>query len=665
LNLTVNSTLTSTTNTAICTNQLPYIWNGQSITTAGTYTANLTGISGCDSIATLNLTVNSTLTSTTNTTICTNQLPYSWNGQNITAAGTYTANLTSISGCDSIATLNLTVNSTLTSTTNTAICTNQLPYTWNGQNITAAGTYTANLISISGCDSIATLNLTVNSTLTSTTNTTICTNQLPYIWNGQSLTAAGTYTANLISAAGCDSIATLILAVSPTLTSTTNTTICSNQLPYTWNGKQYNIAGTYKETLVSAAGCDSVASLTLIVKSSSAKTENVSICADSYVLPNGTIAITSGVYKSTFVSLSGCDSIITTNLTLNTAPNLVVNNPVVDCKQASVDLTATDITAGSVADLTFSYFTDVAATKPLVNPGAVTTSGTYYIKAINAAGCSVVKPVNVQVSSIPTASISGSTICQGAKATLTVKLSGKPPFAITYTDSTTSHTVTAITGTTYQWQVSPATNATYTLISVSDAYCSNNSIGAAAVVTVIPSLSAVRYPDVITSANQPTPLKARLLGVNSSYKWSPGTGLNETGTVNPVFNYTQGMDYLINITSQSGCVVVDTQSVMLIARGPAANEPPDLWVPTAWSPHKKDGHNDYLFPFTRNIVELRYFRVFDRWGQLMFETNQLGVGWDGIYKGVPQVMDTYTWTVEAVGNDGTVFKRAGNAMLLR
>ncbi|MFL5748826.1 MAG: hypothetical protein ACJ751_29405, partial [Niastella sp.] len=633
-------------------------------TAAGTYTANLISTAGCDSIVTLVLSVSPTITSTTNTTICNNQLPYTWNGQSLTAAGTYKTNLISAAGCDSIATLVLTVSATLTSTTNTTICNNQLPYTWNVQSLIAAGTYTANLISTAGCDSIATLILIVSPTLTSTTNTTICNNQLPYTWNGQSLTAAGTYTANLIGVAGCDSIATLILTVNPMLTSTTNTTICSSQLPYTWNGNQYNASGTYKDTLLGAAGCDSVASLILIVKPSFTKTENVSTCADSYKLPNGTIATASGVYKSTFVSLIGCDSIIITDLMLNTAPNLVVNNPPVVCLQTSVNLTAPDITAGSDASLTFSYFTDAAATKLLANPGTVTASGSYYIKAVNAAGCSVVKPVNVQVSSIPTASIAGATVCQGAKATLTVKLIGKPPFTITYTDSATSHTVTAITGTTYQWQVSPATNATYTLTSVSDAYCSNNSIRAAAGVTVIPAVSAVRYPDVTTSANQPTPLKARSLGNNFNYKWSPGTGLSGTEIFDPVFNYTQRMDYLIYITSQSGCAVVDTQSVKLIARGQVTGLP-DLWVPTAWSPHKKDGHNDYLFPFTRNIVELRYFRVFDRWGQLMFETNQLGVGWDGVYKGVPQVMDTYTWTVEAVGNDGTVFKRAGNAMLLR
>jgi hypothetical protein len=49
----------------------------------------------------------------------------------------------------------------------------------------------------------------------------------------------------------------------------------------------------------------------------------------------------------------------------------------------------------------------------------------------------------------------------------------------------------------------------------------------------------------------------------------------------------------------------------------------------------------------------------------VFETNILRNGWDGIFQGQPQVMDTYTWTLEAIGEDGTYFKRAGNSVLIR
>src|SRR6201999_4277636 len=261
-------TVTSTTSISICTAQLPYSWNGNTYTAAGSYNVTLTSIAGCDSIATLNLTVNPTVTSTTGISICTGQLPYSWNGNTYTAAGSYNVTLTNVAGCDSVATLNLTVNSSVTSSTDITICNAQLPYSWNGQSYSGAGTYTVTLTNIAGCDSIATLNLTVNSSVTSSTDITICNAQLPYSWNGQSYNAAGSYNVTLTNVAGCDSIATLNLTVNSSVTSSTDITICNAQLPYSWNGQSYNAAGSYNVTLTNVAGCDSIATLNLTVNSS-------------------------------------------------------------------------------------------------------------------------------------------------------------------------------------------------------------------------------------------------------------------------------------------------------------------------------------------------------------------------------------------------------------
>jgi gliding motility-associated-like protein len=90
----------------------------------------------------------------------------------------------------------------------------------------------------------------------------------------------------------------------------------------------------------------------------------------------------------------------------------------------------------------------------------------------------------------------------------------------------------------------------------------------------------------------------------------------------------------------------------------------DIYVPKAWSPNG-DGHNDRIYPLCINIVELKFFRVFNRWGQLMFETSIIDYGWDGIYNGQPQVSDVYTWTLDATGIDGVRYRRAGNVWLAR
>lgn len=117
------------------------------------------------------------------------------------------------------------------------------------------------------------------------------------------------------------------------------------------------------------------------------------------------------------------------------------------------------------------------------------------------------------------------------------------------------------------------------------------------------------------------------------------------------------MQYLVRMTSTVGCLTIDTLLVNL-------NTAPVVFVPNAWTPNG-DGHNDYLYPLTINITELKYFRVFNRWGQKVFETNILGTGWDGNFNGRPQPIDVYTWTVEAVGSGGYIYKNSGKSALLR
>jgi gliding motility-associated-like protein len=472
---------------------LPYTWNGTSYNTAGTYTFTTSNAAGCDSIATLVLSVSNASTSTTNITRCSNQLPYTWNGTNYNAAGTYTFTTTNAAGCDSVAALVLSISNVSTSTTTVTRCSNQLPYTWNGTNYNASGTYTFTTNNAAGCDSVATLVLSISNVSTSTTSITRCSNQLPYTWNGSSYNAAGTYTFTTVNAAGCDSIATLVLTVSNTTTSTTSVIRCSNQLPYNWNGTNYNTAGTYTFNTTNAAGCDSVAKLVLIISNASVSTTNVTRCSDE--LPyiwNGKSLNAPGTYTFTTNNVAGCDSVAT----------LVFN--------------------------------------------------------------------------------------------------------------------------------------------------------------VVQATPGIRYPTVTADPNKPVQLTARNLGNNYTYEWKPQEGLNSYSVINPVFNNTRTVEYTIRLTPNNGCSLTDT----LLVKVQAPLPPEEIYVPKAWSPNN-DGHNDKLFPLTQNIRELKYFRIFNRWGQLVFETNAIGIGWDGIFNGKPQVIDVYTWTAEAVGISGKVIKRAGNSVLLR
>ena len=149
---------------AICEGSV-YSENGFNVSEAGTYTQTLQTVNGCDSIVTLNLTVNPFENTNTNLTaeICESST-YTENGFNLSEPGTYTQNLQTINGCDSIVTLTLTVNPTYNITIDASINEGET-YEENGFSESEAGTYVHTLQSEFGCDSVITLNLTVNSSL--------------------------------------------------------------------------------------------------------------------------------------------------------------------------------------------------------------------------------------------------------------------------------------------------------------------------------------------------------------------------------------------------------------------------------------------------------------------------------------------------------------------
>jgi gliding motility-associated-like protein len=428
------------------------------------------------------------------------------------------------------------------------------------------------------------------------------------------------------------------------------------------DGQTYNTSGIYTYTFANGICTDTVR-LSLTINNGSRIDTAATVC-NSYTWPrNGQTYNTSGIYTYTYVN-GTCTDTIKLNLTIQSAPNLIITNPAGVCSPGTIDITVPSITAGSDAGLTYSYWSNAAATIPLSNPNAISVSGTYYIKAVKQGSCSVIAPVKLTINAPPTVIIAGAgTICSGSSTVLTVSLTGTAPFRFTYTDGTNTFTVGPVATTTYQFTVEPVTNTTYTINSVTDAYCSSAGNLSSAVITVIPGLQPVRYPTLTTAPYTPLQLDARNLGTGYTYNWNPPTGLSSSSIKNPVFNYNRPTEYTIEITSPAGCTVVDSLRIIIRDNSPTSCNS-DIFVPRAWTPNG-DGHNDKLFPLTVCITELKYFRIFNRWGQLVFETNILGYGWDGIFRGSPQVSDVYTWTVEAVGVDGKHYKRTGTSVLLR
>ena len=162
-------------------------------------------------------------------------------------------------------------------------------YTENGFNVSEAGTYTQNLQTVNGCDSIVTLTLTINPVASTNLSAAIC-ESTTYTENGFNVSEAGTYTQNLRSVNGCDSVVTLALTVNPTYNIIIYASINEGET-YEENGFSESEAGTYVHTLQAENGCDSVITLNLTVNSSSSL-NNIANAIEVSLYPNPANAYT-------------------------------------------------------------------------------------------------------------------------------------------------------------------------------------------------------------------------------------------------------------------------------------------------------------------------------------------------------------------------------------
>ncbi len=244
-----------------------YFWvkTGLTYSNSGTYTATVPLYTGCDSVYTLNLTITANPGSSTSVSSCSN---YTWaqTGQTYSTSGAYSQTLTTAGGCDSIVTLNLTITPIAPTTIPMTSCVN---YLWpqTGITYTSSGLYSDTVTTAAGCDSIIKLSLTINQPSTATVTANSCTS---YLWalNGTTYSNSGTYAHTIPNVAGCDSVITLVLTINSVISTTQTANACSSYL-WTANNQMYTNSGTYTHTLTTAAGCDSIIQLTLILLSQS------------------------------------------------------------------------------------------------------------------------------------------------------------------------------------------------------------------------------------------------------------------------------------------------------------------------------------------------------------------------------------------------------------
>ena len=295
----------------ICSGET-YTWNESSYVKTGSYTQYFATQYGYDSIVTLHLTVGDLYSIEWSDTICAGET-LTWNAEAYTMPGSYTQSLVSRYGCDSIVTLHLIVGDLYDISIYDTICAGEI-YTWDGLQYTATGVYPRKYSSIEGCDSIVTLNLTVTETYDIEFTDTICAGET-YRWNSEKYTESGSYTQSFTTQYGCDSIVTLHLIVGDLYNVEWSDTICASET-LTWNAKTYTLPGSYTQSLVSRYGCDSIVTLHLTVGDLYDVSIYDTICVGETYTWDGIKYTTTGVYPRKYQSRYGCDSLVTLYLTV-------------------------------------------------------------------------------------------------------------------------------------------------------------------------------------------------------------------------------------------------------------------------------------------------------------------------------------------------------------
>lgn len=432
----------------------------------------------------------------------------------------------------------------------------------------------------------------------------------------------------------------------------------------------------------------------------------------------------SGNYTVTLISASskGCRDTISRQIEIVERPSLQVSNDTLICTIDTIRILAIANPSGTVVWTPDNSISNTGVFNPSVSPDVSTT---YYVTYTDTLNCSARDSVRVNVISQVNVNLNNdTTICRGDAVSLSATSNAltfewspsssldnpfSPNPVATPTNPVTVYTVTArvsqncfntaqVTITTVPYPAASATGDTVICIGgnallnasggsiyqwtppvflsssgIPNPVVQNPTTGVRYVVRVNdilgcpkPSFDTV-FVNVInvradagprdTSVVFGQPLQLNATG-GSSYQWTPPTWLSNPTVSNPVSRPENDIEYIVRVTDGPGCEGQDTIFVRLF-RLPAG-----LQVPTAFSPNG-DGLNDIFKPIPLGMLSIDVFRVYNRWGEMVFSTSDMGRGWDGNFRSSPQSGGTYVWYVEGTTYENRKVARKGTVVLIR
>jgi gliding motility-associated-like protein len=370
------------------------------------------------------------------------------------------------------------------------------------------------------------------------------------------------------------------------------------------------------------------------------------------------------IYYAQASNAGGC---ISSRASVTVTVPAVVNAPTIAAAQVCSGATATLNVTSPVTGITYSWFTvatggTAVATGTSYTSSSLTATTTYYVQAANSSACTSGRTA-VTVTILAPLAIPAATpaeICGGSTAILSVI---SPVAGLTYNWFAATTGGTSIsTGTTF---TTPAltTPTTYYLECQNAGGCISasrfavNVTFAAAVATPVVTASNITTSSVTFSWNAVTGATGYSVSVNGGSFGNPSSGA--TGTTHVITGLPPGQQVTIAVRAL-GVLPCQNSANGTATATTLTNQ---IFVPNVFSPNA-DGKNDLLLVYGNDLAAIA-MKIFNQWGELIYETRDQSKGWDGTYKGKQQPIGVYVYVVNVTLKDGSTVVKKGSLSLVR
>jgi len=202
--------------------------------------------------------------------------------------------------------------------------------------------------------------------------------------------------------------------------------------------------------------------------------------------------------------------------------------------------------------------------------------------------------------------------------------------------------------------VNPTANVRY-IVTVRDTLGCPKGVNDTVLVNVSRIFADAGPRDTSVVLGQPLQLHA---GGSTNYLWTPSTWLSDPNISDPIALPLDNIEYVVKVSNAIGCFANDSIRVKLYKLKA------DIYVPSGFSPNG-DGDNDIFRPILIGMRSLDLFKVYNRWGQMLYSGTDQGAGWDGTLGGKGQDAASYVWYAEGTDYKGTKIKKKGYVVLIR